>query len=69
MAWYVIQEERKTWLKYIVEADNVENALMLVDNWEYLGYLDGDTMDSDVVGGPFITKEETLHDTVAYIEG
>jgi hypothetical protein len=69
MAWFIIQEERKTWLKYIIEADNEEDAFELVDNWKYLGYVDGDTTDSNIVGGPFITKAEALDDIVSYVDG
>ncbi len=69
MAWFIIQRERKTWTKYLVEADSAEGAFENDDNWEYLGYVDGDDTDSSPVGGPFWTKEEALADVVSYVEG
>jgi hypothetical protein len=69
MAWFIIQRERKTWTKFLVEAENEEAAMENDDNWEYLGYVDGDDTDSDIVGGPFKSKAETLADLVSYVEG
>lgn len=69
MAWFIIQRERKTWTKYLVEADNEEAAFEDSDNWEYLGYVDGDDTDSTIVGRPFENKVEALVDIVSYVEG
>ena len=69
MAWFVIQCERKTWTKYLVQAEDVGNAMEHSDNWQYLGYVDGDDTDSNIVGCPFETKAEALADVVSYVEG
>lgn len=69
MAWFIIQCERKTWTKYLVEAEDQEAAMEDSDNWQYLGYVDGDGTDSDNVGGPFETQSEALADIVSYVEG
>lgn len=69
MAWFVIQRERKTWTKYLVEADNEEAAFEDSDNWEYLGYVDGDDTDSTIVGSPFESRAEVLDNLVSYVEG
>ena len=69
MAWFIIQCERKTWTKYLVEADSEEAAFESSDNWQYWGYLDGDDTDSAIVGGPFGSKAEALGDVVSYVEG
>ena len=69
MAWFIIQCERKTWTKYLVEADNEEAAMEDSNNWEYLGYLDGDDTDSTIVGETFESKAKALADLVSYVEG
>ena len=69
MAWYVIQSERKTWIKYIVEAADEGAALESRDDAEYLGYVDGDETESALVGGPFENEMEALDDIVSYVEG
>lgn len=69
MAWFVIQCERRTWTKYLVEADSEESAFQSSDNWQYLGYLDGDDTDSSLLGGPFRNKAEALADILTYVEG
>jgi len=69
MAWFIIQRERKTWTKYLVEAEDEEAAMENSDNWQYLGYMDGDDTDSAVVGRPFKTGAEALADNVSYVEG
>ncbi|MBI2350104.1 MAG: hypothetical protein HYV00_01225, partial [Deltaproteobacteria bacterium] len=51
MAWFIIQRERKSWTKFLVEAENEDAAMENDDNREYLGYVDGDDTDSDIVGG------------------
>ena len=68
MAWFVIQCERKTWTKYLVEAQDKEQALCGADAWRYLGYMDGDDTDSDVVGGPFHSEAQALADALSYVE-
>ncbi len=69
MAWLIIQSERKTWTKYLVEAEDEEAALYASDDWQYLGYLDGEDTESNVVGGPFESKAQALADIVSYVEG
>ena len=69
MAWFIIQCERKTWTKYLVEAEDKDAAVEDSDNWQYLGYVDGDDTDSDIVGGPLDTKAQALADVVSYVEG
>jgi hypothetical protein len=69
MAWFIIQRERKTWTKYLVEAENVEAAFEDDEDWEYLGYLDGDDEASAIVGGPFESKAKALDDVVGYVDG
>jgi hypothetical protein len=69
MAWFIIQRERKTWTKYLVEAENAESAFEDAEDWEYLGYLDGDDELSEIVGGPFKSKSKALDDVVSYVVG
>ena len=69
MAWFIIQRERKTWTKYLVEAEDEEAAMENSDNWQYLGYMDGDDTDSAVVGGPFESEADASVDVVSYVEG
>ena len=69
MPWFIIQSERKTWTKYLVEADNMEGALDACDKWEYIGYVDGEDTCSRVVAGGFATEAEALDDDQAYVDG
>jgi hypothetical protein len=69
MAWFVIQCERKTWTKYLVEAENKDAAFEDSNKWQYLGYADGDDTDSAIVGGAFESKAKALADIVSYVEG
>ncbi len=69
MAWFIIQCERKTWTKYLVEAEDEEAALEASDNLQYLGYVDGEDTESTVVGDPFNSKAAALVDVASYIEG
>ncbi len=69
MAWFIIESERRTWTKYLVEADDSEVATRCSDRWEYLGYLDGDDTDSRVVGGPFEDEAHALADLSSHVEG
>ena len=68
MAWFIIQCERKTWTKYLVEAKDKESAMDDSGNWQYLGYLDGEDMDSAIVACSFESKAEALADVVSYVE-
>jgi len=68
MAWFIIQCERKTWTKYLVEAEDKESALDNPDKWQYRGYVDGDDTDS-IVFGPFESEADTLADVASYVEG
>ena len=69
MAWFIIQRERKTWTKYLVEAENLKAASEDDKDWEYLGYLDGDDEMSEIVGGPFESQAKALNDVVSYVDG
>jgi hypothetical protein len=68
MAWFIIQCERKTWTKYLIEAENKEAALEAGDDLQYLGYVDGENTESTVVG-PFDSEAEALVDVASYVEG
>lgn len=68
MSWFIIQCERKTWTKFIVEAENEESALESSDDWQYLGYVDGDDIEA-IVYNPFDTKATALNDIVSYTDG
>jgi len=68
MAWFIIQCERKTWTKYLVEAADEEGAMQDSDRWQYLGYVDGEDTDSGIVGGPSQTKAEAIADIRSYVE-
>ena len=64
---YVIKiTERKTSLNYLIKAESAEE----VDDQEeaYLGYVDGDTEGSRVVG-PFTSRDDTLASDEAHVEG
>ncbi len=69
MAWFIIQRERKTWTKYLVEAEDEEAAMENSDNWQYLGYMDEDDTDSAIVGGPFESEADASVDVVSNVEG
>jgi hypothetical protein len=66
MPYFIKVTERKTYLKYLIEAENAEE----VDDHEgeYLGYVDGETEASRVVG-PFADKEEACASDESYVEG
>jgi len=69
MAWFIIQCERRTWTKYLVEAEDKDAALEASDDWKYLGYVDGEDTEATVIGGPFESDTEALADVVSYVEG
>jgi hypothetical protein len=69
MSWFVVQCERKTWTKYLVEAADEEAAFESSGNWQYLGYVDGEDTESQVVSGSFESKVKALADTSSYVEG
>ncbi len=69
MAWFIIQCERKTWTKYLVEAEDEEAPIEDSDDLQYLGYVDGEDTESAVIGGPFNSEAEALVDVASYIEG
>ena len=68
MPWFIVQAERKTWTKYLIEAENADSALMESDGCEYLGYVDGDDTASAIVG-EFESKVKALGDLVSYVDG
>ena len=69
MLWFVVQSERKTWTKYLVQAPDKAAALDFRDHEQYLGYVDGDNTEATVVGGPFANEDEALKDASSYVEG
>ena len=69
MAWFIIQCERKTWTKYLVEAADEEGAMQDSDRWQYLGYVDGDDTHNGIVGGPFDSGAKALDDAVSNVQG
>lgn len=69
MPWFIVESERKTWTKYIVEAADEHAALDACDDWEYFGYVDGEDSESKVVGAPFGSRDDALDDEVAYVDG
>ncbi len=68
MPWFVVQSERKTWTKYIVEAKDEEAAIQNSDGWQYVGYVDGEDTESTVLGGPFNGKVEARADLTSYVD-
>ncbi len=69
MPWFILQSERKTWTKFLVQAEDSNAAILASDNWEYFGYVDGEDTESEVVGGPFSSRDEALDDGVAWVDG
>jgi hypothetical protein len=66
MPYFIKFTERKTYLKYLIEADTAED----VDDQEetYLGYVDGDAGASRVAG-PFTSKGDAFASDESYVEG
>lgn len=66
MPFYIKITERKTYLKYLIEADTAEE----VDDQEeeYLGYVDGDTEESRLAG-PFTSRDEAFVSDQSYVDG
>jgi hypothetical protein len=69
MPWFIIESERKTWTKCLVEAEDEEAALGASDRWQYLGYVDGDDSESRVVGGPFESEAKAMDDIASFVDG
>jgi len=67
MAWFIIRCERKTWTKYVVEAENEDAAIESYEDWQYLGYVDGDCTETAVIGGPFMSEAQALADDASYV--
>jgi len=68
MAWFIVQCESKTWIKYLVEAEDEDNALNDSDKWQYLGYVDGEEEDNTIFG-PFESEADALADVASYVQG
>jgi hypothetical protein len=66
MPYFIKITERKTYLKYLIEAETAED----VDDQEetYLGYVEGDTEGSRVAG-PFTSRDEALASDESHVEG
>lgn len=69
MSWFIVQAERKTWIKYIVRAADEQAAMRACDDWCYLGYVDGEETEAAITGGPFTTENQMLADLSSYVEG
>ncbi len=68
MPWFIIECERKTRIKYIVKATS-KGAALEGSNWQYLGYVDEDTLGRPKVAGPFKRKSKALKEPSGYVEG
>lgn len=69
MPFFIIESERTTWTKYLVEAEDEYDAITASDNWQYLGYIDGEETSSHVAQGPFDNEDELGSDINAYVYG
>ena len=69
MAWFILQSERKTWTKFLVEAQDEAKAQCSFDDAQYLGYVDGEDLDTIVLAGPFVSGAEAFEDSRSYVEG
>jgi hypothetical protein len=67
MLWFIIETERKTWTKYLVEADDEASAYDR-DTEEYLGYVDGQDETSRTYG-PFQSRDAALEDSASSVDG
>jgi hypothetical protein len=52
-----------------VQADSEHEALEDGCESGYLGYLDGEDVRAEIVGGPFKSKDKALIDKASYVEG
>ena len=68
MPWFIVETERKTWTKFLVEAADEAEAHRKDDAWEYLGYQDGDDEDCRTYG-PFASRTDALDDTASAVDG
>jgi len=68
MAWFIIETERKTWTKYLVEAANEREAYYKADAGEYLGYRDGEDEQART-HGPFASRNAALDSDAASVDG
>lgn len=66
MPYFIKITERKTHLKYLIEAETAEE----VDDQEeeYLGYVDGDA-EGNRLAGPFSSRDEAFASDQSYVEG
>jgi hypothetical protein len=69
MAWFIIESERKTWTKFLVEAEDEDATLDACDDWQFLGYVDGDDTESRVIGGLFDSRARAMDDLASFVEG
>lgn len=67
MSYYIRQTVRRTYLKYLVEAED-EGQASLQDG-RYIGCLDGDIEDGGIIGGPFETADAAMANSISYTEG
>ena len=68
MPWFILETERKTWTKYLVEATDEREAYYKSDAGEYLGYRDGE--DEKVhTYGPFQSRSAALEDIASSVDG
>lgn len=69
MPFFIVQVRRSTWLKHLVETEDIEEARRGRSDGVYLGYADGLNDGYEVVGGPFPDEKTALNDESAYTEG
>lgn len=68
MPWFVIETERKTWTKFLVEAADEADAYEKADAGEYLGYRDGEDETARIYG-PFASRDAALDSDAACVDG
>jgi len=60
MPFFIITTERRVFNHYAVEADTPEAANESFLEGHYLGFVDGETEDVYVSGGPHATEQEAI---------
>jgi hypothetical protein len=68
MPWYIVETERRTVTKYLVEATDEAGAHEIADAGEYVGYCDGPD-EAIRAYGPFASRDAALDDAVSNVDG
>lgn len=66
--WFIVETERKTWTKYLVQAADAADAKEQVDTGEYLGYRDGADASCRIYG-PFTRRDTALYSDASHVDG